>query len=36
MPPFGLGAVGHLVEATGHRESATGRIRPTDSPIQSK
>ena len=26
MPPFGLGRVGQLVEATGHRESAAGRI----------
>jgi hypothetical protein len=36
MPPFGLGAVGHLVEATGHRESATERIRSMDSRSQSK
>jgi Monooxygenase af470-like len=27
MPPFGLGRVGQLVEATGHRESALKRIR---------
>jgi Monooxygenase af470-like len=27
MPPFGLGRVGRLVEATGHRESASRRIR---------
>jgi hypothetical protein len=27
MPPFGLGQVGHLVEATGPRESAAGRVR---------
>jgi hypothetical protein len=27
MPRFGLGGVGELVEATGHRKSATGRIR---------
>jgi hypothetical protein len=26
MPPFGLGRVGQLVEATGHRESALKRI----------
>jgi Domain of unknown function (DUF4188) len=25
MPVFGLGQAGHLVEATGHRESAAGR-----------
>jgi hypothetical protein len=27
MPPFGLGQVGHLVEAAGQRESAAGRMR---------
>ena len=27
MPPFGLGSVGNLVPASGHRESARGRIR---------
>ncbi len=27
MPPFGLGQVGELVPATGHRESASKRIR---------
>jgi hypothetical protein len=27
MPPFGLGRVGQLVEATGHRISAPGRIQ---------
>lgn len=27
MPPFGLGRVGQLVEATGHRESAAERLR---------
>jgi hypothetical protein len=27
MPPFGLGRVGQLVEATGHRNSALGRIQ---------
>jgi hypothetical protein len=26
MPAFGLGRVGHLVEATGHRESASQRV----------
>lgn len=27
MPPFGLGKVGELVEATGYRMSAAGRVR---------
>jgi hypothetical protein len=26
MPPFGLGRIGQLLEATGHRESASKRI----------
>jgi hypothetical protein len=31
MPPFGLGRVGQLVEAVGHRESASQRLAPPDS-----
>jgi hypothetical protein len=30
MPPFGLGRAGHLVEATGHRESASSRIHSSN------
>ena len=29
MPPFGVGKVGELVEATGHREDAAGRLAAT-------
>jgi hypothetical protein len=31
MPPFGLGRVGHLVEATGRRESAATRMTAANS-----
>ena len=31
MPPFGLGQVGQLVEAVGHRESAPQRLAAKDS-----
>jgi Domain of unknown function (DUF4188) len=32
MPAFGLGRVGRLVEATGHRESASQRVRLSSEP----
>ena len=32
MPPFGLGQVAELVEATGYRMSAAGRVRGAEDP----
>lgn len=34
MPPFGLGAVGRVVEARGHRNRAMNRLSGPDAPVE--
>ena len=34
MPPFGLGKIGKLVPATGHRDTARGRVQREQSEIE--